>query len=723
MLFKKIFPLIMISAGLSNGSAWASRDIGCTSSWTVQQAEYNHCNNLPVLAPGNDTRVNFSILLADEDLGVLQETTIKERTSGYGQVPFPIFPSFYNGIAAKKKTHLTSVPPAEEQRNPGLGSRCVSNITGKSDFINAVRQDRNLPAEEQQLLIRAREELNSICADRLSASAASLSPDVPNISSQTGKQFLQYLTAAVAFYAGKYNEAASGFSALMDSEQPWLKEAARYMIGRTELNRAQQYTFNNYGFPISIKINAQKARSLEEKFNKYLAEYPNGRYAASAKGLLRRVYWFSKQREKLTGEYIWQLNNPDSPQCNMSSLNDLVLEVDMKLLRTSTVQQITNPLLLAVLDLSLMRSIHHKQQISFTDLEKQEPLFSKHKELYQYLLAAHLFYVQNNPEAVLNTLPKSVPEQLTYLDLSRLVLRGSALEATKDHFGARELWLKLLSAAQQPLQSEMVQLALAINYEQSKETEKVFAENSPITDQAFRNRLIRNIASASLLRKIIAQSTSSQERQVALHTLLFKGLLQGHYQEVTQDFRLLTADALQNNVPPESNEPLSGLDPDDQTRLALFTWSGKKTADSISCPSLPDLAGRLTKNPQDALGMICLGDFINTNNLDDHLEYILSENLHVSSSDDTIALGATQSDFSGPLFSRGEAYKTIIADKKAAPDLKAYALYRAIKCYASTGINHCGGTDVEASVRASWFQTLKKRYKSSVWAKRLKYYW
>ncbi|MCI5210160.1 MAG: hypothetical protein D3910_15500 [Candidatus Electrothrix sp. ATG2] len=121
--------------------------------------------------------------------------------------------------------------------------------------------------------------------------------------------------------------------------------------------------------------------------------------------------------------------------------------------------------------------------------------------------------------------------------------------------------------------------------------------------------------------------------------------------------------------------------------------------------------------------MICLGDFINTDDLDYRLESLSSNNLHARPSGSGMALGSTQSDFSGTIFSRGEAYKTIIADKKAASDLKAYALYRAIKCYASTGKNHCGGNKVDVSVRKSWFQTLKKRYKNSVWAKRLKYYW
>ncbi len=74
--------------------------------------------------------------------------------------------------------------------------------------------------------------------------------------------------------------------------------------------------------------------------------------------------------------------------------------------------------------------------------------------------------------------------------------------------------------------------------------------------------------------------------------------------------------------------------------------------------------------------------------------------------------------------SRGsEIYKAIIADPKApAPD-KAYALFRAINCYATSGNNSCGGTEVVIAQRKAWFTRLKKEYPTSRWAQELRYYW
>jgi hypothetical protein len=64
-----------------------------------------------------------------------------------------------------------------------------------------------------------------------------------------------------------------------------------------------------------------------------------------------------------------------------------------------------------------------------------------------------------------------------------------------------------------------------------------------------------------------------------------------------------------------------------------------------------------------------------------------------------------------------------MTDAHAGNDLKAYALFRAVKCYAPSGNNDCGGDDVARSVRKTWFKTLKKDFPDTPWAKSLKYYW
>lgn len=59
---------------------------------------------------------------------------------------------------------------------------------------------------------------------------------------------------------------------------------------------------------------------------------------------------------------------------------------------------IKNPLFLATLDLQMMRDVEFSgdksKAIELTTLEAQKPLFAGHEDLFNYLLAAHYFYVQ-----------------------------------------------------------------------------------------------------------------------------------------------------------------------------------------------------------------------------------------------------------------------------------------------------------------------------------------
>jgi hypothetical protein len=718
MFSKKL--LLTLIFGLTTHFAWASSDDFCEPTWAINQGGYSHCSNLPFLAPSNDTRVNLILLLIDDGYATLQAKPVKEDAAfGYGKVPFSL-ETFENDIVMPQGKTGDAKKEGESAGYDG-GTRCISIDSGTADFIAALNQSKDLSATERKMLTKERQKLSPSCVDVPDSKTpnkilnlSSLKTKI--ISSSTCKQFMQYLAGATAFYEGRYGKAESIFAKLINSKNPWLKEASRYMLGRTELNFAQQGAFDSDGFPTLENVDKKALLRAEVKFKHYLKEYPSGRYAPSARGLLRRIYWLSNQQEKLAAEYEWQLTHPDSPQHNLF-LSDLAWEADQKLLFAADPKQIKNPLLLATLDLSLMRPTNSStKQISYSDLQKQQPLFAGHKALYEYLLAAHRFYVQKDAANTLKALSDTIPEKVTYLDFSKLSLRGLALEETKDHSGARKLWLSLLPIFRQPLQNETLQLALALNYEHSNEPELAFKANSPITETQIRTILLRNDASAELLRQVIkSKNNSSQERDTALYTLLYKDLLQGHYQNYIQDYLFLPKDASKHTRSPN-------MDNADKPFLALFTWSGKNSDDGYNCPSTLGIAKILAKNAEDPYGLICLGDFINSNDLPSG--YVSSAHSAQQSLDvSTAVLGSAPSHFPGDQFSRGEAYKTIITDVKAAPDLKAYALYRATKCYETSGNNHCGGEDVEKSVRKSWFQTLKKRYTNTDWAKKLKYYW
>lgn len=68
-------------------------------------------------------------------------------------------------------------------------------------------------------------------------------------------------------------------------------------------------------------------------------------------------------------------------------------------------------------------------------------------------------------------------------------------------------------------------------------------------------------------------------------------------------------------------------------------------------------------------------------------------------------------------------YQQLLDNPQSSREERAYALFRAINCYAPSAINGCDDQDIDKEQRRQWFQTLKRQYADTPWAQRLKYYW
>jgi hypothetical protein len=704
--------MILLILGFGVQRAWGCADPGCEPNWSLD--DQDSCNNLPMLTPRNDTRVNLSLLLADTGLVKLQCMTARAENPSlnehYGKVPFPV-ENFFDDIllvpdqANDHTLETKEVPARIYVYIPDIGNEiaCANIQAATTEFIDAIGRNRTLTDYERQRLITKRRKLVDewLAPYHFTANKRVPAPEDPFPSgeestdggSQTYQEFSHYLDAAASFYKELYGDASNDFAALTDCSDLWVRETSRYMVVRAELRRSQVYAFNEHGFYDRNKVDKEMVQVAADKLGSYLKEYPSGRYAASAKGLLRRVHWLSGDMQSLAEEYGALLHDPITLQ-NKKSLSRFYDELDDKLLCFSGTSNLKMPLFLAINDLFRMRG-YFGVHIDLKELQAQELLFSGDKALYTYLLGAHAFYMQKDMSLALSHLSGDIPERMTYLDFSRLFLRGLALEKSKDYDGARSLWLKLSTAARQPLQSEAVQLALSQNYERSRELmDKAFAPDSPIKDPTIRIRLLRDVASPSLLRRVINEkSTSAREREFALYILLNKDLLQGHYKEYIRDYLLLPKDLPAYT---RSNKYDYG-----QPDLSLFKWSGEKTNYRTECVSTLNIAARLTKNLRDPLALISLVNFT-----DDYHCFLIPL--------------TNNSQFPGDVFSGYDACKIIISDKTAPPEMKAYALYRVIKSYAGMGRY---GADEPLSVRREWFRLLKSKYKDSVWAKKLKYFW
>ena len=708
---------LALLAGISL-QAQASSDDSCYPDWRVSRDSLEPCSNQPFLSPGNDSRVNLRLLLADKKAAPLTPNALGEDdlAQGFGPVPFPVYrltpaanaetdadsdktPSpELDVLLASVGIKRDDAKTAGEAFLNGEGSRCRSNSEGSATaFISQVIKAQ-MPATERDLLVKARLQLLTTCNWDGQVVDAQQTP------SANAQLFRTYLQAAADFYSGRFGDAERGFAAAATSDVPWLKETALYMTARTSLNQAQAEAFDEYGMPQREHVDKAALSDAEEGFLGYLKTYPQGDYVASARGLLRRVHWLANDEAKLAADFTWQLTEASDAQRNVS-VNALVEEADLKLLMVGN-KSANSPMLQAVSDLMAMRA-HTPPLLTREDLDKQKATFANEPALFDYLQAAHALYVEHQPDTALKHLPADVPSNLDYFAFSQQTLRALALEAKQDWKGAEALWLQLLPLAKQPLQRDQLELALAMNYERSGQLAKVFAADSPISAKQVRYILLRNVAGPDLLRQQIAKASDPTERQSAQFVLLYKDLLHGQYATFADDLKQasLSEDKLGTSL---------GYTYTSGQTLKLFQWDGDKAESGYACPSIAQTAATLQDDAKNPHALNCFGEFILRNGLD---------GMPLEQPRAAGSLGSTASQFKGETFSRLDGYKQVIANAKAPKTDKAYALFRAINCYAPAGYNSCGGEDVAPAVRKAWFRQLKTGFADTQWGKSLQYYW
>lgn len=660
--------------------ARASGDNRCTPKWTLANRDLTGCDSRLVLGPGNDTRVNLFLLLRDRHRGAVQPPARRDA---------PLLPQF-DWLTFRAAWE----PPAPPDENylTGEGSRCRGSDDATAAFAGAVRRARGLTEAERTALIVARNAFQPQCGD----AQALLAP----ITGTAAKPWADYLRAAAAFYDGKFAGAGQAFAALTTAGDPWLSETARYMVARVDINRAQANAFDDWGEADFKKIDRAALGRARDGFDRYLATYPAGRYTASARGLMRRVWWLGGDTGRLAGAYAALLAQPASAR----TVDDfeLVQEIDYKL-RPDRLTAITDPLLLATFDLQMMRGA----QLSAAELARQRPAFAREPALYGYLQAAHALYVRGKPAEVLRLIPDATRERgVGTVALSRQLLRGQALAALRDP-NAGGFWRQLLPATATPMQRSPVELGLALHEERAGRLDALLAPGSALTTPVLRETLLFTVADAAMLRRSArAAGLPRHEREIALFQLLYKELSRGFYADFVRDVALVPAGA-SNDV-----DLWDGLIYVPIAPLGLFT-AGDNLGD-LGCPALRVTAATLAANPAQPRARLCVADFFQANNFDGGT---------FDAQPPADELGGTRSLFPGRPYQRMTVYRQLLGSPATPAEEKSYALYRMIRCYAPTGNNSCGGGDAPIAERRAWFKRLKAEFPRSRWSRQLDIYW
>jgi hypothetical protein len=690
-----IATLLALGALTTGLPALASSDMGCDHRLMPASVSYTDCTSTALLAPGNDTRVNLALMMMDAH-GSAAPATLPPADPlqrPERQVPFG-WSSFSHRVLSPDKVGDDSNTWAS-----GEGTVCVSHDRGQADFVQALKADRKLPEDERGRLIEAR----SAMACPVGEGAAS--PTNVAATSAEGRAFAEYLHAAQAFYAGKHDPAP--FQALAGSKQPWVREAARYMVGRAWALVAQANGFGTYGEVEHERMDTAALANAEAALKAYLKAYPEGRYAASAHGLIRRVHWLAGDTDALVAAYGWQIDQRDAAQHNLHAV-ELAQEIDVKLPEAAYLGKAAHPLLVATHVLRRMRKFGDDDsgRITRQEIDALRPRFKGREALHDYLLAAHAYFVDRAPHRVLELIPAEAPSRpMDTLAFSRQTLRALALDTLKDK-DARSALTALFPQAKTAYQRHTLELALAMHDERNGEIARVFAPGSLVVDPALREQLLIHAAGPDLLRaRADDAKASKRERALALYVLLYKQLTRGRHAEFLKDVKRLPAKI---DTDPTAYDKLGGM-----TALADFRWQG--TREAYVCPSLQQIATTLAADAGSRKASLCLGDFFRLNDYDRTESWAFTA--------DKDELGGTPGQFPGRFLPRQRIYQTIIDDAAAPAEERAYALFRAVNCYAPAGHNDCGGDDVPVATRKAWFNQLKSRYPQSAWAKQLRYYW
>ncbi|MBG1231576.1 hypothetical protein [Aestuariivirga litoralis] len=691
--------LISIFVIAFSSQARASGDAGCTPSLQAFHTDFSSCDNMAVISPANDTRVNFTLLLLDLR-GKSADKLNDAQSSAYSNWPNSdwAWPTDWQSFAALFAAPVDDAqkPADDGSETYGEGTICISDSSGADGFVKAVTSDSGVEDTEKQALTDARKQIH--CSSSSDAAATPL-PTL-TVHSPAATEFAAYLAAINKFYTVDHNDPA-GFTSLKEAKQPWVKEAAIYMEARVKLLAALQSGLSDYGDVDLAKSDKTAAAAAGEALNAYIKAYPEGTYLNSARGLLRRAFWLSGDAKQQLEAYSAQINDTADAVKALSE-TDLSQEIDAKLPSDAYHDAKADPLLLATDLLKRMRPNapeDAKLDLTEANLDAVKDVFKDKPELFVYLQAALAHFVKHDDKAVLALLPEQkITDKLNNLAFATAMLRAEAAHDAKG-------FADVIEHASSPLQRANAELALAMVQERAGKADAVFAKDSPVSSTLVRVHLLEYVAGPGLLRReTINAATSRSERELALYTLLYRDLTQGAYKSFVDDVKLI--------APAAANVETPDLKLGPRPALKDFLWDGK--GEGFDCPALAAIAAKLAASPKDGHAKLCLGEF---------LRLVIGDEFELATRPAKDELGGSALMFPGTTITRQDIYTQVMADVKAAGDDKAFALSRAINCYASVGDNHCGGKDVDKNVRKGWFNRLKSEFGSTAYARDTKYYY
>lgn len=176
---------------------------------------------------------------------------------------------------------------------------CASNTRENAlTFIRSAADDKSLTDEAYRELVGWRTAMLKLCNKAEVPTGLLDGPAHAN-------PHIFYLRAVSDFYSGKYDEAAEKFSVAGNTSNLWIAETSKYLEARSLLLAGQ----NNWRMHTDLpEINRSMLDSAYAAYDAYMKIYPDGRYADSARGMLRRVHYLKGDKYKYKQMLIDEIN-------------------------------------------------------------------------------------------------------------------------------------------------------------------------------------------------------------------------------------------------------------------------------------------------------------------------------------------------------------------------------------------------------------------------------
>jgi hypothetical protein len=710
---------VFLATALASANALASSDMG-SCPWGVEGC---YTASPPVLSTGNDTRDNLLRLVGEKrSLTPLRQPVPEDITRSRHYYFGAHIEEWYAAPAPAETPIVEDITLDEQLKQLGLSAELIKETTLKGDdsagrfvsnnrdsvslFYAALLADPSLTPEQRSTLAKARLQIPGDASDLKALN------DLPLSEGSAAAHFREYLLAANRFYLGDYAEATEAFTLLKAVQQPWLAETATYMLMRTALNQSAVNANGEYGDFDVKKVDKAAAAQALDSAKSYLEHWPNGEYAASTQGLLRRINWYLEDWDALAALYekaLLQTEDGDSLVALIAENDSKMQSKDLTQYDSYFVSAPDAPLITFTQTLRLMRATKCNDRAPCVDdafLQNIKPIFEKSNtlDLWRYLTLEFNYAQEKYAQIVQVITPADSLPKNNILRFSEQVLYGEALMAQKQWPQARNHWLHLLKLSADVEQQQYLQANLAATDVFSGNADAIFATDSEVKNLRYRSLVLKTMASPERLREQVINGPNNEERTIALHTLLTKDLNRADYKSWLEDKKLSSHIAR-----PVIDKSFADVD------LTVFNWDGAQAEAEYQCAALAKTVSVLAQKPQDGHALNCLGEFFRTTQL--------SVNVWQESEGNGALSEAVPDEPENGLPDRQRYYIQVISDSKAEPEDKSFALFRAVMCYAPSGYNDCGGKEVDKAQRKAWFTQLKKQYPGSPWAQQLKYYW